>query len=48
MNKDLALLDQIEVVKQAGYKGRTDWTDELKKLPESRYAMRLSKNIFHI
>ncbi len=73
MNKDLALLDQIEeirqkaaeepanypldytirlitamVAKQAGYKGRTDWTDELKKLPESRYAMRLSKNIFHI
>lgn len=37
------------IVAQAyGYKSRTDWTDELKKLPESRYAMRLSANRFHI
>ena len=37
------------IVAQAyGYQNRTDWTDELKKLPESRYATRLSENRFHI
>ena len=37
------------IVAQAyGYQSRTDWTDELKKLPESRYYTRLSENKFHI
>ena len=37
------------IVAQAyGYQSRTDWTDELKKLPESRYYTRLSENRFHI
>ena len=37
------------IVAQAyGYQSRTDWTDALKKLPESRYATRLSENRFHI
>ena len=37
------------IVAQAyGYQNRTDWTDALKKLPESRYATRLSENRFHI
>lgn len=73
MNKDLALLDQIEeirqkaaekpeqypvdntirlisalVAKHAGYESRNDWTDELKKCPESNYVARLSENRFHI
>ncbi len=73
MNKELALLDQIEEVRQkaaedpqrypvdytirlisaivaeyAGYSNRNDWTDELKKHPESKYAARLSGNRFHV
>lgn len=73
LNKELALLDQIEEVRQkaaespqnypidytirlisaivaeyAGYSNRNDWTDELKKHPESSYSMRLSENRFHI
>ena len=37
------------IVSQAyGYQSRTDWIDELKKLPESRYASRLSENKLHI
>lgn len=32
----------------AGYKNRTDWTDELKKYPESKYYTRLVENRFHI
>ena len=31
-----------------GYQSRTDWTDKLKKLPESRYYARLTENRFHI
>lgn len=31
-----------------GYKGRKDWTQALRKHPESRYATRLRENIFHI
>lgn len=31
-----------------GYQSRTDWTDALKKLPESRYHARLTENRFHI
>ena len=73
MNKELALLDQIEEVRQraaekpqnypvdytirlisaivaeyAGYNNRNDWTDELKKHPESKYGTRLSENRFHV
>lgn len=73
MNKELALLDQIEEIRQkavekpenypidytirlisaivaeyAGYKNRNDWTHELKKYPESKYAARLYENRFHI
>lgn len=72
MHKELALLDQIEEVRQkaagnpqkypvdytvrlisaivaeyAGYSNRNDWTDELKKHPESKSAARLSENRFH-
>lgn len=37
------------IVAQAyGYQERTDWTDELKKLPESRYATRLAEDRFHL
>lgn len=37
------------IVAQAyGYQGRSDWTDELKKIPESRYATRLAENRFHL
>lgn len=36
------------VAEYAGYKSRTDWTDELKKNPESKYAQRLSENRFHL
>lgn len=43
----IRLLSAI-VAQTYGYKSRTDWTDELKKLPESKYAMRLSENRFHI
>lgn len=73
MNKELALLDQIEEIRQkaaekpqnypidytirlitaivaeyAGYNNRNDWTDELKKHPDSKYATRLSENRFHL
>ena len=73
MNKELALLDQIEEIRQkaaenpqdypvdytvrlisaiiaeyVGYNNRNNWTDELKKHPDSKYSMRLSKNRFHI
>ena len=73
MNKELALLDQIEEIRQkaiespinypvdytirliaaivaeyAGYSSRNEWTDELKKHPDNKYAMRLSENRFHI
>ena len=37
------------IVAQAyGYQERTDWTGELKKIPESRYATRLAENRFHL
>lgn len=37
------------IVAQAyGYQSRTDWTDALKELPESRYHKRLIENRFHI
>lgn len=36
------------VAEYAGYNSRTDWTDELKKYPESKYSTRLSENKFHI
>ena len=68
MNKDLALLDRMEeirqkasenpanypvdytamVAEQAGYKSRTDWTEQLKKYPESNYSTRLAENRFHV
>ena len=73
MNKELALLDQIEEVRQkaadrpkdylvdytvrlisaivaeyAGYENRNDWTGELKKHPDSKYATRLTENRFHL
>ena len=43
----IRLLSAI-VAEAYGYQSRTDWTDALKKLPESRYATRLSENRFHI
>lgn len=73
MNKELALLDQIEEIRQKsienpfnytvdhtvreivamvagyfGYKGRSEWTEELAGYPESNIAKRLSKDRFHI
>lgn len=36
------------VAEYAGYVSRNDWTDELKKHPDSKYAMRLSENRFHV
>ena len=73
MNKDLALLDRMEEIRQkasenpanypvdytirllsalvaaqAGYKSSTDWTEQLKKYPESNYARRLAENRFHV
>lgn len=73
LNKELALLDQIEEVRQkavespanypvdytirlisaivaeyVGYNSRNDWTGELKKHLNSKYAMRLSENRFHV
>lgn len=37
------------IVAQAyGYQDRTDWTGALKKIPESRYAVRLAEHRFHI
>ena len=36
------------VAEYAGYENRSDWTDELKKHPESNYAIRLLENRFHI
>lgn len=36
------------VASYAGYKSRTNWTEELKKYPESKYATRLTENRFHI
>lgn len=36
------------VAKHAGYSNRMDWTKELKKNPDSKYASRLSGNRFHI
>ena len=45
----IRLLSAI-VAEYAGYKSRTDWTDELKKLPESRYYQRYHGDAsqFHI
>lgn len=43
----IRLLSAI-VAQSYGYESRHDWTEELKKLPESRYAMRLSENKFHM
>jgi len=34
--------------KHVGYESRNDWTDDLKKCPESNYAARLSENRFHV
>lgn len=31
-----------------GYKNRNEWTQDLKRHPESRYATRLKENTFHI
>lgn len=36
------------VAEYAGYNNRSDWTDELKKHTESRYATRMSENRFHL
>lgn len=36
------------VAEYAGYASRTEWTEELKKNPESSYAARLAENRFHI
>lgn len=36
------------VSEYVGYNSRVDWTDELKKHPESKYATRLSENRFHL
>lgn len=36
------------VAKYAGYKNRVDWTEELKKYPESMYTTRLYENRFHL
>lgn len=36
------------VAEYVGYNSRNDWTDELKKYPESRYTTRLSENRFHL
>lgn len=36
------------VAEYAGYNNRNDWTDELKKYPDSKYATRLSENRFHL
>lgn len=36
------------VAEYSGYESRAEWTDELKKHPESRYAARLLENKFHI
>ena len=35
------------VAEHVGYANRNDWTDELKKHLESKYATRLSENRFH-
>lgn len=73
MNKELALLDQIEEIRQKaaenpqnypvdntirlisakvakylGYDSRSDWTNELKKHSDSKYAARLSEDRFHL
>lgn len=36
------------VAEYAGYNNRNDWTDELKKHTESRYAARMSESRFHL
>ena len=36
------------VAEYAGYNNRNDWTDELKRHPDSNYATRLSENRFHL
>jgi len=36
------------VAEHVGYTDRNEWTDALKKHPESKYAARLSENKFHI
>ena len=36
------------VAEYAGYQSRNDWTGELKKNPESRYAVRMAENRFHL
>ena len=45
----IRLLSAI-VAEAYGYQSRTDWTDELKKLPESRYYQRYNGDAgqFHI
>ena len=43
----IRLLSAI-IAEAYGYQSRTDWTDELKKLPESRYHTRLTENRFHV
>lgn len=32
----------------AGYQSRSDWTEELKKYPESKHSKRLEENRFHL
>lgn len=36
------------VAQYVGYNSRSDWTDELKKHPDSKYVGRLSENRFHL
>lgn len=36
------------VAAYAGYRKRNDWTSELKKHPESKYATRMVENNFHV
>lgn len=36
------------VAEYVGFNNRNEWTDELKKHTESRYATRLSENRFHV
>ena len=36
------------VAEYAGYNSRSDWTGELKRHSESRYAARMAENRFHL
>lgn len=43
----IRLLSAI-VADSFGYQNRTDWTNKLKEIPESKYATRILENNFHI